>query len=222
MKKILVVEDDIMIQELIVEFLSSEGYCIDAVSDGLEGLKQFEKNNYDLILLDVMMPNLDGFSVCKMIRKKSAVPIIFLTALNEEYDQLKGFNLDCDDYITKPFSFSLLLKRVEAVLRRNNTYKQENILSFEKLVLNLDTYKVSLDNKDIELTLKEFNLLKFLIERYPRVITRDILLDNIWGCDCYIDERTVDVHIKNLRKKIDYKYIKTVKGIGYTLDKKIC
>lgn len=222
MKKILVIEDDIMIQELIEEFLSSEGYSVNVASNGLEGINKFERDNYDLVLLDVMMPNLDGFSVCKMIRKKSTVPIIFLTALNEEYDQIKGFSLDCDDYITKPFSFSLLLKRVEAVLRRNNSCKKENILSFEKISMNLDSYRVVYDKKDIELTLTEFNLLKFLIEKYPGVTTRDVLLDNVWGYDYYGELRTVDVHIKNLRKKLDYAYIKTVKGIGYTLDKNEC
>lgn len=219
MKKILVIEDDAMIQELIVEFLNSEGYLVDSACDGLEGFKKFESENYDLVLLDVMMPNLDGFSVCKMIRKKSDVPIIFLTALNEEYDQIKGFDLDCDDYITKPFSFSLLLKRVEAVLRRGSSSNKENTLSFEKIVMNLDTYKVMCDKKEVELTLTEFNLLKFLIQRYPGVVTRDILLDNVWGYDYYVEARTVDVHIKNLRKKIGYEYIKTVKGVGYTLDK---
>ena len=130
---ILVVEDDSNIQELIVEFLSAEGYKVDSASDGLEGVQKFKENEYDLLILDIMMPNLDGYSACKMIRKSSNVPIIFLTALNEESNQLKGFELKCDDYITKPFSFNLLIKRVEAILRRSGKMDNGKFVSFEKL-----------------------------------------------------------------------------------------
>ena len=221
-KSILVVEDDANIQELIVEFLRAEDYNVDYASDGLEGIKLFKKNNYDLIILDIMMPNLDGYSACKMIRKTSSVPIIFLTALNQENDEVKGFELECDDYITKPFSFNLLIKRVEAVLRRSNTTAESNdYLSFGKLRLDLNTYTVNVDGNIVELTLKEFNILKNLIEKYPQVITRESLLDSIWGYDYYGDTRIVDAHIKNIRKKIELPYIKTVKGIGYTLEKDI-
>ena len=166
-----------------------------------------------------MMPNLDGYGVCKMIRQSSNVPIIFLTALNQESDQIKGFDLMCDDYITKPFSFTLLMKRVEAILRRTSNENESNILNFEKLTLDLDTYQVKLGDKPIELTLKEFNILKTLIESYPQVVTRENLLDSVWGYDYYGDTRVVDAHIKNIRKKIELPYIKTVKGIGYSLDK---
>ena len=221
-KSILVVEDDANIQELIVEFLRAEDYNVDYASDGLEGVQIFKKNDYDLIILDIMMPNLDGYSSCKMIRKTSSVPIIFLTALNQENDEVKGFELECDDYITKPFSFNLLIKRVEAVLRRSNTTAESNdYLSFGKLRLDLNTYTVNVDGNTVELTLKEFNILKSLIEKYPQVITRESLLDSIWGYDYYGDTRIVDAHIKNLRKKISLPYIKTVKGIGYTLEKDI-
>ena len=221
-KSILVVEDDANIQELIVEFLRAEDYNVDYASDGLEGIKLFKKNNYDLIILDIMMPNLDGYSACKMIRKTSSVPIIFLTALNQENDEVKGFELECDDYITKPFSFNLLIKRVEAVLRRSNTTAESNdYLGFWKLRLDLNTYTVNVDGNIVELTLKEFNILKNLIEKYPQVITRESLLDSIWGYDYYGDTRIVDAHIKNIRKKIELPYIKTVKGIGYTLEKDI-
>ena len=218
---ILVIEDDASIQDLITEFLSAEGYNVDAANDGIEGIQKFKENNYDLIILDIMMPNLDGYGVCKMIRKKSSVPIIFLTALNQESDQLKGFEIECDDYITKPFSFNLLVKRVEAILRRSNKTISDNFITFEKLKLNLDTYSAEIDGDVIELTLKEFNILKELIEKYPQVITRESLLDSIWGYDYYGDTRIVDAHIKNIRKKITLPYIKTVKGIGYTLDKNI-
>lgn len=218
---ILVIEDDSSIQELIVEFLSSEGYNVESANDGLEGIQKFKQGNYDLIILDIMMPNLDGYGVCKMIRNTSNVPIIFLTALNAEENQVKGFDMECDDYITKPFSFNLLIKRVEAVLRRSTKSINDDFISFEDLKLNLNTYTVEVDNETIELTLKEFNILKTLIEKYPQVITREGLLDDIWGYDYYGDTRIVDAHIKNLRKKIGVSYIKTVKGIGYTLEKGI-
>ena len=218
---ILVMEDDVNIQELIVEFLKAEGYDVDYASDGLEGIQLFKKKEYDLVLLDIMMPNLDGYSVCKMIRQTSNVPIIFLTALNEESNQLKVFELECDDYITKPFSFNLLIQRVKAVLRRGRINISNDLLIFEKLKLDLNTYSVQIDDQNIELTLKEFNILKMLIEKYPQVVTRENLLDSIWGYDYYGDTRIVDAHIKNLRKKIILPYIKTVKGIGYTLEKDI-
>ncbi|GAA3656657.1 response regulator transcription factor [Asaccharospora irregularis] len=220
-ESILVIEDDSNIQELIVEFLSSEGYEVDYANDGLEGIQKFKQGSYDLIILDIMMPNLDGYGVCKMIRKSSGVPIIFLTALDDESDQIKGFELECDDYITKPFSFNLLIKRVEAVLRRSNKTVGDRYVCFEKLRLDLDTYIVDIDGEVVELTLKEFNILKMLIEKYPQVITREGLLDSIWGYDYYGDTRIVDAHIKNIRKKMSLPYIKTVKGIGYTLEKDI-
>lgn len=218
-KNILVIEDDSNIQELIVEFLSAEGYSVESANDGIEGIQAFKKGEFDLVILDVMMPNLDGHAVCKMIRQSSDIPIIFLTALNQESDQVKGFELMCDDYITKPFSFTLLMKRVEAVLRRSAKYNESNILTFEKLSLDLNTYQAFLNNEVIELTLKEFNILKTLIENYPHVVTRENLLDSVWGYDYYGDTRVVDAHIKNIRKKIGVPYIKTVKGIGYSLDK---
>ena len=213
---ILVMEDDTSIQELIVEFLKAEGYDVNFASDGLEGIQLFKKKEYDLVLLDIMMPNLDGYAVCKMIRQNSNVPIIFLTALNEETAQLKGFELECDDYITKPFSFNLLIQRVKAVLRRGKNHLSNDFLIFEKIRLDLNTYSVQINDKN-----KEFNILKTLIEKYPQVITRESLLDSIWGYDYYGDTRIVDAHIKNLRKKISLPYIKTVKGIGYTLEKDI-
>ena len=218
---ILVIEDDSNIQELISEFIGAEGYQVDTANDGLEGIQKFKQGSYDLVILDIMMPNLDGYGVCKMIRKSSSVPIIFLTALNDEGDQLKGFDLECDDYITKPFSFNLLIKRVEAILRRSNKTINDKFIVFEKLKLDLNTYIAEIDGEPIELTLKEFNILKALIEKYPQVITREGLLDSIWGYDYYGDTRIVDANIKNIRKQISLPYIKTVKGIGYTLEKDI-
>lgn len=216
---ILVVEDDRDIQELMVEFLNAKNFKVDAVSNGVEGIQKFKENQYDLIILDIMMPNLDGYTTCKMIRNISNIPIIFLTALTDESDQMKGFEYGCDDYITKPFSFNLLIKRVEAILKRSNNERSSSVLKYEGMVLDLKTYTVNIEGRSVELTLKEFNILKKLIEKYPQVITRENLLDSIWGYDYYGDTRIVDAHIKNIRKKIELPYIKTVKGIGYTLEK---
>ena len=215
-KYILVVEDDYKSQQLLQQFLTSNGYKVDCANDGLEGIQMYKDRNYNLILLDIVMPNLDGFSMCKMIRKESDVPIIFVTALSSESDQIKGFDLLCDDYIVKPF-----IKRIEAVLRRSKEDKAGVYLTFEKIKLNLKTYSAEIDGKIIDLTLKEFNILKSLIENYPQVVTREKLLDSIWGYDYFGDTRIVDAHIKNIRKKIILPYIKTVKGIGYTLQKDI-
>ena len=220
-KYILVVEDDYKSQQLLQQFLTSNGYKVDCANDGLEGIQMYKDRNYNLILLDIVMPNLDGFSMCKMIRKESDVPIIFVTALSSESDQIKGFYLLCDDYIVKPFSYNLLIKRIEAVLRRSKEDKAGVYLTFEKIKLNLKTYSAEIDGKIIDLTLKEFNILKSLIENYPQVVTREKLLDSIWGYDYFGDTRIVDAHIKNIRKKIILPYIKTVKGIGYTLQKDI-
>ena len=214
-KYILVVEDDYKSQQLLQQFLTSNGYKVDCANDGLEGIQMYKDRNYNLILLDIVMPNLDGFSMCKMIRKESDVPIIFVTALSSESDQIKGFDLLCDDYIVKPFSYNLLIKRIEAVLRRSKEDKAGVYLTFEKIKLNLKTYSAEIDGKIIDLTLKEFNILKSLIENYPQVVTREKLLDSIWGYDYFGDTRIVDAHIKNIRKKLLLDCIVTVKGIGY-------
>lgn len=219
--KILVVEDDTQIQELIVEFLESENYIVDTASDGVEGYEKFKENKYDLIILDVMMPKLDGYSLCKMIKKNDAeVSIIFLTALGDESSEVKGFDLKADDYISKPFSFNILIKRVEAVLRRK---KEEPVkletLEFGSIKLQLDTYKVYVDEEEVELTLKEFNILKFMIQSYPMVVSREMLMDKVWSYEYYGDTRVIDAHMKNIRKKIKEDYIKTIKGVGYVLEK---
>lgn len=216
---ILTVEDDYKSQQLLKEFLTSNGYKVDCAEDGLEAIHMYKENYYDLVLLDINIPNLDGFSVCKMIRKESDVPIIFVTELSSEKDQIKAFDLLCDDYIIKPFSFNLLIRRIQAVLRRAKIDKRESYITFEKIKLNLKTYSVEIEDEVIDLTLKEFKILKALIENYPQVVTREKLLDNIWGYDYFGDTRIVDAHIKNIRKKIVLPYIKTVKGIGYTLKK---
>lgn len=219
--KILVVEDDNQIQELIVEFLSSQDYIVDTANDGVEGYEKFKSGEYDLVILDVMMPKLDGHSLCKMIRNiDKEVSVIFLTALGDEENEIKGFDLRADDYISKPFSFNILIKRVEAVLRRKNReLSEDEVLRFEGLKLELQTFKSYVDEEEIELTLKEFNILKLMMSSYPTVVSREKLIEKIWGYDYFGDTRVIDAHMKNIRKKIKKDYIKTIKGVGYVLEK---
>ncbi len=221
--RILVVEDDNQIQELIVEFLSSQDYIVDTASDGIEGYEKFKSRSYDLVILDIMMPKLDGYGLCKMIKRLDEnVSIIFLTALGDEESEVKGFELKADDYISKPFSFNILIKRVEAVLRRNKKEKTESdILEFEKLRLELQTFKAYVNEEEIELTLKEFNILALMINSYPMVVSREMLIEKIWGYEYFGDTRVIDAHMKNIRKKIQKDYIKTIKGVGYVLEKQM-
>ena len=219
--KILVVEDDNQIQELIVEFLSSQDYIVETANDGVEGYEKFKEGEYDLVILDVMMPRLDGHSLCKMIKSvDKEVSVIFLTALGDEENEIKGFDLKADDYISKPFLFNILIKSVEAVLRRKNREKvEEEVLRFEGLKLELQTFKSYVEGEEIELTLKEFNILKLMISSYPTVVSREKLIEKIWGYDYFGDTRVIDAHMKNIRKKIKKDYIKTIKGVGYVLEK---
>ncbi|UWD47548.1 response regulator transcription factor [Clostridioides difficile] len=221
-KRILVIEDDIDIQNIIKTFLENTGYTIITANDGLDGIEKFKKQQFDLILLDILMPKIDGFVVCEMIRNESNIPIIILTALDEETDQVKGFELKVDDYITKPFSTIVLLKRVEAVLRRTGD-KEENhedreFLSYRDINVDVEGYKVFVNGKKIELTAREFEVLKELIEHKGRVLTRENLINSLWKYDFLGDERVVDTHIKNLRKKLDVSYIETIRGVGYRID----
>lgn len=220
-KIILVVEDDVQIQEIIVEFLSSQEYEVHSANDGLEGYEKFKDNKYDLVILDIMMPKLDGYSLCKMIRNKDEnIGIIFLTALGSEEDEVKGFDLDVDDYIRKPFSFNILIKRVEAVLRRRAGKEEVDYeLTYGEIKLDVSSYKAYVRNEEIEMTLKEFNILKLLINSNPMIVSRELLIEKIWGYEYYGDTRVIDAHVKNIRKKIGSDYIKTVKGIGYGLQK---
>ncbi|PFA01976.1 DNA-binding response regulator [Bacillus cereus] len=215
---ILVVEDDQEIQELIKQFLMTQQYIVEVASDGLEGMKQFNKQSFDLILLDVMMPNLNGFEVAKMIRSHSNIPIIMLTALEEEQDQMKGFDLGIDDYITKPFSFHVLMRRVEAVLRRSNNQSTDNHFVFRELHVDGDAYKVYVNKVEVPLTTKEFEILQLLLQNEKKVLTRENIVEKIWGYEYAGDTRMIDTHMKNIRKKLDIPYIKTVKGIGYKID----
>ncbi|MCC0684144.1 response regulator transcription factor [Clostridioides sp. ZZV15-6383] len=221
-KRILVIEDDIDIQNIIKTFLENAGYTIITANDGLDGIEKFKKQQFDLILLDILMPKIDGFVVCEMIRNESNIPIIILTALDEETDQVKGFELKVDDYITKPFSTIVLLKRVEAVLRRigdkEENHEDRKFLLYRDINIDVEGYKVFVNGKKIELTAREFEVLKELIEHKGRVLTRENLINSLWKYDFLGDERVVDTHIKNLRKKLDVDYIETIRGVGYRID----
>lgn len=220
MKKILVVEDEKDIQNIIKAFLENAEYKVETADDGLDAINLTQNNNYDLIILDIMLPKIDGFTVCEMIRKNSNVPIIILTALTDEESQLKGFDKLADDYITKPFSMPVLLKHIEAIFRRtNNSNENTSILKYKNIILNTEHYEVYVDNQKITLTFREYEILKLFLENQGKVFTRDNILNSIWNYDYFGDDKIVNTHIKNIRKKLGYEYIETVRGVGYKIDK---
>lgn len=221
MNKILVVEDDLDIQELLQNFLQESGYDITVANDGLEAINIFSDDDFDLILLDILLPKIDGFSVCEFIRKKSQIPIIILTALNGEKEQIKGLDLQVDDYITKPFSMPVLVRKIAAVLRRTSkTSDQEHkTISYDNLILDFDDYTASVNGISYELTQREFEVLRELLLNQGRILTRQNLLNKLWKYDFYGDERVIDTHIKNLRKKLNITFIQTIRGVGYKIDK---
>ena len=221
MNKILVVEDDLDIQELLQNFLQESGYDITVANDGLEAINLVSDDDFDLILLDILLPKIDGFSVCEFIRKKSQIPIIILTALNGEKEQIKGLDLQVDDYITKPFSMPVLVRKIAAVLRRaSKTSDQEHkTISYDNLILDFDDYTASVNGISYELTQREFEVLRELLLNQGRILTRQNLLNKLWKYDFYGDERVIDTHIKNLRKKLNITFIQTIRGVGYKIDK---
>ena len=220
MKRILVVEDEKDIQNIIKAFLENAEYKVETADDGLDAINLIQNNNYDLIVLDIMLPKIDGFTVCEMIRKNSNVPIIILTALTDEESQLKGFDKLADDYITKPFSMPVLLKHIEAVFRRtNNSNENTSILKYKNIILNTENYEVYVDNQKVTLTFREYEILKLFLENQGKVFTRDNILNSIWNYDYFGDDKIVNTHIKNIRKKLGYEYIETVRGVGYKIDK---
>ena len=221
MQNILIVEDDMDIQELLREFLKEAGYEVTSASDGIEAMDLFVKNKYDLILLDIMLPKIDGFGVCELIRKQSQIPIIMLTALGGEEEQIRGLDLQVDDYITKPFSVPILIRKIAAVLRRSSQTQEEGheTIACRNLSLDLDNYTATVDGIAYELTQREFEVLRELLTHQGRIMTRRNLLDKLWRYDFYGDERVVDTHIKNLRKKLGIEFIQTVRGVGYRIDK---
>ena len=221
MAKILIVEDDLDIQELLQNFLQEAGYEVSIANDGVEAVSSFSTAHYDLILLDVMLPKIDGFTVCELIRKQSQIPIIMLNALSGEKEQIKGLDLQVDDYITKPFSMPVLVRKIAAVLRRSNMIpnQEHQTISYDNLILDFDSYEATVDGISYELTQREFEVLRELLLNQGRVLTRHNLLAKLWKYDFYGDERVVDTHIKNLRKKLGIDFIQTIRGVGYKIDK---
>lgn len=222
-EKILIVDDEEHIQELIKFNLENVGYNVICADDGLKALEISKQEFPRLILLDVMLPGMDGYQVCREIRKNSAlsnIPIIMITAKGDEIDKVLGLDIGADDYITKPFSIKELIARTKALLRRTYFLNEDKIYKFSNVVIDFEKYEVFKNNKKVELTLKEFELMQVLIENRGRVVTRDFLLDRVWGYEYIGESRTVDVHIRHLRKKIEDddknpRFIETIRGIGY-------
>ncbi|MGL5634057.1 MAG: response regulator transcription factor [Sarcina sp.] len=223
-KRILIVDDEAHIRELIKFNLETNGFKTIQAADGKEALEVARERQVDLIILDLMLPVIDGFEVCKEVRKDSVIgntPIIMLTAKGEEIDKIVGLEIGADDYITKPFSVRELIARVKAQLRRtNNSTTEKNVVSFGDVIVNLQTREVKKSQLPVDLTLKEFEILKLLIKNKGSIITREVLLDRIWGYEYIGETRTVDVHIRHLRQKIEDDdknpvFIQTIRGVGY-------
>ena len=222
MAKLLIVDDEQKIREVIREYSEFNGHEVEEAADGMTAVGLCKLNDYDLIILDVMMPKLDGFSVCKEIKKYKDIPIIMLSARSEEYDKLFGFELGIDDYVVKPFSPKELMARINAVLMRKSrqTPSPSSTVDFAGLSVNIAARTVYVDGEKVELTPKEYDLLFYLIENRNIALSRDKLLQDIWGYDFFGDDRTIDTHIKNLRNNLGpYRdYIVTLRGVGYKFE----
>lgn len=217
MKKILVVEDEFEIRQLLVNYLQNDGYEVFEAEDGIVAIELFGKEKFDLVILDILIPKIDGYGVCELIKKQSTVPVIFLSALSDEKSMVKGYDSLADDYVTKPFSMPVFLKKVKALLRRNSSSDAEDYMKvcYKDIVMIPDMMKVSVSGKEVELTAREFDILLTLIKNPGRIYTREALLDKLWDYNSLVDERIVDGHIKNLRHKIGDGIIETVRGRGY-------
>ena len=221
-KTILIIEDEIRIRFLLKDYLLSEGFSVIEACDGEEGLMAFKNNNIDLILLDIMMPKIDGLTVLENIRTVSDIPIILLTAKSQEEDKLYGYDIGADDYITKPFSPKILVAKVKALLKRTADLNEDksSTKNYNGLTINKLAHEIKVDNVQLSLSPKEYELLVYLSDNIGIALTRDTILDNVWGIDYYGDLRTVDTNIKRLREKLGEKanYIVTVRGSGYKFD----
>ena len=219
--KILVVDDETRMRKLVRDFLVRSGYDVVEAGDGNQALDIFfEKKDIALVILDVMMPVMDGYAVCREIRSYSKVPIIMLTAKSEERDELMGFQLGVDEYISKPFSPKILVARVEAILRRTNQLEAEQKIESGGIVINKSAHSVTIDNKSVELSYKEFELLSYFLENEGIALSREKILNNVWDYDYFGDARTIDTHVKKLRNKMGEKgeLIKTIWGMGYKFE----
>lgn len=219
--KILVVDDESRMRKLVKDFLEREGYLVVEAGDGEEAMECFYQNkDISLIILDVMMPKMNGWEVCEEIRVNSKVPIIMLTAKSEEKDELRGFNLGVDEYISKPFSPKILVARVSAILRRSSTVESEEMLEVQGISVNKSAHTVEIDGAGVELSYKEFELLCYFIENKGIALSREKILNNVWNYDYFGDARTIDTHVKKLRSKMGEKgeLIKTIWGMGYKFE----
>lgn len=223
MAKLLMVDDEEKIRTVVKEYALFEGHSIDEACDGMQAVEKAKNGDYDLIIMDVMMPRLDGFSACKEIRKYKHTPVIMLSARTEEYDKLFGFEIGVDDYVVKPFSPKELMARVSAVLKRSKGIAKasEEIVTYKGLSINFTAREVTIDDKKISLTPKEYDLLFYLVRNMNIALSREKLLEEVWGYDFYGDDRTVDTHIKMLRNNLgDYRHlIVTLRGMGYKFEK---
>lgn len=220
MAKILIVDDEDKIRNVVREYADFEGYEVEEARDGMEAVDICKTKDFDIIIMDIMMPRLDGFSASKEIRKKKQIPIIMLSARGEEYDKLFGFEIGIDDYVVKPFSPKELMARVRAVLKRNSQQAQGDVLKFEGLEINIAGREVLVNGEKVTMTPKEYDLLFYLVKNKNLALTREKLLEEVWGFDFYGDDRTVDTHIKMLRNSLgEYrKFIVTLRGMGYKFE----
>lgn len=218
MKKVLIIDDEWKIRKLIKDYLVREEFVVDEAEDGEIGLELFAKKDYDLIILDIMMPKIDGWSVCRKIREESQIPVIMLSARADESDQLFGYELKTDDYIVKPFNPKLLVAKVKALLRRDGKVERTSNMEAGEIKLDSSKREVRLKDSSLELTPKEYDMLYFFMENDGIALSREKILNSVWGWDYYGDLRTVDTHIKRLRRKIGEHYIQTVRGFGYKFD----
>ena len=219
--KILIVDDESRMRKLIRDFLEREGYQILEAADGIEAMDIFYANkDLDLIILDVMMPRMDGWQVCKEVREYSKVPIMMLTARAEEQSELKGFELGVDEYVSKPFSPKILVARVGALLKRSKNAIEENVIDAGGIVIDKAAHMVTIDGQAIDLSVKEFELLNYFVENQKIALSREKILNNVWNYDYFGDARTIDTHVKKLRSKLGEKgnYIKTIWGMGYKFE----
>ena len=219
--KILVIDDESRMRKLVRDFLTKKGYEVLEAANGEEAMEIFyEDKDIDLLILDVMMPKMDGWEVCREVRKTSRVPIIMLTAKAYERDELPGFELGVDEYVTKPFSPKILVARVEAILRRSNVNTDDGIIRIGDITMNKNAHEVFVGNQPIELSFKEFELLAYFIENQGIALSRERILNNVWNYDYFGDARTIDTHVKKLRNKLGERggYIKTIWGMGYKFE----
>ena len=219
-KRILIVDDDDEIRELLEFDIAQSGYFVDTASDGKEGLTKVLNNSYDLVILDVMMPKMNGWDVCREIRKNSKVPIIMLTAKSDESSELNGFECGADEYIAKPFSPKILTARVDALIRRSYSIDSSEVTDVGGIIIDKAAHIVKIDGQEIDLSFKEFELLTYFVDNKGLALSREKILNNVWNYDYFGDARTIDTHVKKLRKKLGDKgdYIKTIWGMGYKFE----